>query len=352
MFRRVVIELRRRGHHVEVVEMQRRHAPAVTGLASAYGARRAIATADTVHLELGSNDIEVFWFALGAVLMRRDCVVIAHDYPQLAHVPAAGMLPTSSRWSRALAYRVLSPALDRLLVRTVVRRSAVLVVFGEQARRGWLARGAAHVEIIAHGSDPPAADAVSPSSGESVLFAGFIGPRKGVDILLEAWRRVGPLIDVPLLLAGAPGTADDAWLHELQRTASTMTNPPRFLGDIPDEVAFQSLINRAAIVVLPYRSSSPASGVLIRAMSAGRPVIATLVPAASAIVDGDNAVLVPRGDPQALAEAIRDLWRSPWQRDRLGREAARTAARLFSWRCHVAGLERAYAAARGGITRR
>lgn len=143
VFRRVVLELRSRAHRLEVVDVPLGRIPAVTAIARAYGVRRALASVATVHLELGSNDIEVFWFALAAVLMRPDCVVVAHDYPKLAHVPASGLVPTSSRWLRPIAYRVLSPSLDRLLVRALVRRTGVLVVFGEEAQQAWLAKGVA-----------------------------------------------------------------------------------------------------------------------------------------------------------------------------------------------------------------
>jgi glycosyltransferase involved in cell wall biosynthesis len=345
-FRRAVLELRGRGHEVEVVAVPVGRVPAVTAVVRAVAMRRTLASVATVHLEFGSNDIEVFWFALAAVLMRRDCVVVAHDYPKLAHVPASGLVPLSSRWMRALAYRVLSPALDAILVGLLIRRSGALVVFGEQARAAWLEKGAAHVEVIALGSDSPSERLPPPSRGESILFAGFVSAHKGIDALLEAWQQVNALVDLPLLIAGEAGSPDGDWIRELERRCSQLPNPPRFLGSVPDQRQFQGLVNRAAIVVLPYRFSSPASGVLVKAMSAGRAVIATPVPAAStAIVDGENGVLVAIDDPPSLAAAILDLYRSPQERDRLGAAAARTAVQLFTWTGHVDGLERAYGAA-------
>jgi glycosyltransferase involved in cell wall biosynthesis len=347
VFRRVVLELRGRGYQVEVVAVPLGRVPALNAVARAIAMRRVLRSVATVHLEFGSNDIELFWFALAAVLMRRDCVVVAHDYPKLAHVPASGLVPSSSRCLRALAHRVLSPALDATLVGLLIRRSGALVVFGEQARGAWLAKGAAHVEVIALGSDSPSEPLPAPSRGDSVLFAGFVSPHKGIDALLEAWQQINTIIDLPLLIAGAAGSPDDDWTPELERRSAQLPNPPRFLGPVPDERRFQGLVDRAAIVVLPYRFSSPASGVLVNAMAAGRAVIATPVPATStAIVDGENGVLVPIDDPPRLAAAILDLYRSPEERDRLGVAAARTAAQLFTWTAHVDGLERAYDVAR------
>jgi glycosyltransferase involved in cell wall biosynthesis len=181
-----------------------------------------------------------------------------------------------------------------------------------------------------------------------VLFAGFLGPHKGLDTLLEAWARVNERVQLQLVIAGGTDPIHSPWTRALERRFAGLTNSPRFLGPIPEEGGFQELFDHAAIVVLPYRFSSPASGVLIRAMAAARPVIATPVPAARAtIVHDENGVFVPIDDAEALAEAILALYRAPEERDRLGESAARTMRERYSWERHLEGLERAYATARG-----
>jgi glycosyltransferase involved in cell wall biosynthesis len=150
------------------------------------------------------------------------------------------------------------------------------------------------------------------------------------------------------VIAGGVDPPHAEWLRTLERQFVHLANQPRFLGPILEEEAFQALFDRAAIVVLPYRFSSPASGVLMRAMAAGRPVIATPVRAATAaIVNGENGILVPMDDADALAEALLTLYRAPEERDRLGTSAVRTMAEQFSWQNHVDGLERAYRVAHG-----
>src|SRR5262249_11365323 len=210
-------------------------------------------------------------------------------------------------------FRVLCPLLDRVLIDTVVRRARVLVVFGEEAREGWLSRGARLVEVISHGADTPDGHGLAPSHGESVLFAGFLGPSKGIDTLLEAWAEVSEESSLPLLLAGEP---HDPWFFETCARYAALPNPPQVLGPLAEEAEFQQLINRAALVVLPYRFSSPASGVLVRAMSAGRPVLTTPVPAVNGTIrDGENGVVVPIGDASALAGELVRLCESPEERD-------------------------------------
>ncbi len=312
---------------------------------AAVRARAALRRAATVHIEFGCNDTEVFWFALAATTLRSDCVVVAHDHPRLAHAPGAALTAGAGRLGSAVGYRVLSPLLDRALQRRLIRRAGLLVGFGDQAAEDLSAAGARAVEVIPHGSDPAPAGAPAPSAGESVLFAGFIGPSKGLDVLLAAWGEVGAGLGLPLLIAGAAPPPNDVWLAGLL-AAHPAEPAPQLLGPVPGEAAFQGLVARAAIVVAPYRSSSPASGVIARAMGAGRAIIATPVPAVQGLIrDGESGLLVAPGDARALAEALRRLAGDPDLRDRLGAAAARTAGERLSWDAHLDGLERAYARA-------
>jgi glycosyltransferase involved in cell wall biosynthesis len=299
-----------------------------------------------VHIEFGSNDLETFWFALAAVLLRGDCVVVAHDYPKLINAPAAGLLKKSTRLGRAIAYRVLCPLLDSLLVRMVVRRAGIVVVLGEEAGSGWLDKGARRVAVLMHGGDPVTDNVPVPSQGECVLFAGFLGPGKGVDTLLEAWNLISQRTQLPLIVAGGAGPPNDIWIADLCERFSDEPNGPRFVGPIAAESDLQQLIGSAAVIVLPYRHSSPASGILVRAMCAGRPVVATSVPAAQAAIrDRENGIIVPIDDVDALADALLRLCQSPPERDRLGAAAAETALGMFSWTTYVNRLEKAYTAA-------
>ena len=177
-----------------------------------------------------------------------------------------------------------------------------------------------------------------------MLFAGFLGPSKGVDELLDAWEQVAISDDLPLLIAGdGDGTP---WLEALRARADAMPIPPRWLGAV-DEPHFSSLFAHAAVVVLPYRTSSSASGIVVRALAAGRPIIATRVPAIEGLVhdEVEGRVTAP-GDAPALARALRELLDDPSARDRLGEAALNRARTELSWARHVSELEYAYDEAR------
>lgn len=341
IFRRAVGEMRLAGETVEEMRIPLSPRPGWAGITAAIRFRRSLLAAEIVHVEFGSNDTDVFWFALVASLLRDDVVVVAHDYPKLVNHPGAALGARKGRLGRALAFRVLTLLVDGPATGMLIRRAGVLAAFGPDAEQGWHDRGARRVGRVSLGSDVAAEDAVSPpSEGDYALYAGFMGPSKGVDVLLRAWGQIEQAVELQLVLAGPLG---GPWFHEtIAPLVAAVTRPPEILGEIADEQRFHSLIAGAAIVILPYRSSSPASGVLVRALSAGRPVIVTPMPAMLMVEDGVNGLVVPADDPRALAAAIARLCHRPGERDRLGQAALTTARERFSWEGHVADLRAMY----------
>jgi glycosyltransferase involved in cell wall biosynthesis len=70
------------------------------------------------------------------------------------------------------------------------------------------------------------------------------------------------------------------------------------------------------------------SGVLVDAIAAGRPVIATAFPHAIELLSSGAGIVVPRRDPEALAEAIRAVLTTPGMLNAMAREARRLAPEL------------------------
>lgn len=143
---------------------------------------------------------------------------------------------------------------------------------------------------------------VLPDDRPLLLFAGFVRPYKGLDILLEA---------LPLVLAGRPVhllVAGEFW----QGTAVYQAQIDRLgisgavtLWDayLPNET-LAACLARADVVVLPYRSATQ-SGVIQLAFGQGKPVITTNVGGLAEVVDHERTgLVVPPEDPAALAAAI------------------------------------------------
>lgn len=334
-----------RGWHVARPAIPEDGVPVADALRGVRRAWRLLREADVVHVELGRLNLRLFWFGLFAALVRGNLVLVCHDPPDPVLAPASGLLRTGTRLRDAVGYRLLSPLLDRFLLRLLYRRSALGVTLSAGAAASWA--GPRTRLAVQHGADPPAGGP-SPSRGKEVLFAGYIDPRKGLDLLLDAWERIGSRTDMSLLIVGEATTGNPEVAHYVERQrerSRVMANPPVWFGHV-SPAQLSSLFSGAAVVVLPYRVSNPASGILVRAMVEGRPVVATPVPAArDAIRDGVDGLLVAPEDAPALASALGRLLAEPGLRDRLGQSAAERAASRFTWDRQVDGLERAYALA-------
>lgn len=321
-----------------------KHAAAGIAVRAAWRHRRRLRAADTVHVELGRNSIGAFWFAIAVAVLRRrrDLILVAHDMPHAIRSPGAGLLRTRPGWRDALAYRLIAPATDRLLLAVLRACVAQTVVLSEDAAALAEASGWPGIHVICHGAAPPTQGAPPPSRGRHVLMAGFIGPGKGIDVLAAAWEKT--YTTLPLVIAGGTSRQNQAWADQVRADLDRASSPSRWLGYV-DEETFNELFASAAVVVMPYAASNPVSGVLIRALVEGRPVVATRVPAAvSEITDGENGLLVDVGDGAALAEALNRLLTSPRLRDQLGAAAGERARRRHTWRQHVASLRSIYAA--------
>ena len=173
----------------------------------------------------------------------------------------------------------------------------------------------------------------TPHSGLRLLFVGRLVERKGVHILLDALAR---LPEEPPVYLEVVGDGPEREPLEHRARALGVDGRVSFRGYLPNEALEDSLLRCDALVLPAIRDSKgDVEGlgvVLLEAMGFGHPVIASN---SGGIVDivrpGENGLLVPPGDPAALAAAIETLARDPALVRRLG-DAARDDVRLrFSW---------------------
>lgn len=332
----------RRGWKVSELWLPPDGVPVFVALRAWRGSRVQRRQADIVHVELGKLDLACFWYALLAALAGARVSVTGHDAPEIILHPAAGLIPLRPRVLSTLAYRVLCPLFDRPLVWTLNRLLSTGVVLSDGAVERWRRAGGPRlVGVMPHGAEPRGPQG-PPSEGEGVLMAGFLGPGKGVDVLLAAWSEVAPTAPLPLWIMGSTtdGTGS-GWLRELQSKSAAQPNAPVWLGSVSDD-EWRERFRRAAIVVLPYRVSNPASGPLVKAMVEGRAIIISRVVAADDLIaDGETGVLVAPEDSEELACALSLLLEDLSLRDRLGDAAGRAAADRFTWAGHAAGLDQA-----------
>jgi glycosyltransferase involved in cell wall biosynthesis len=179
----------------------------------------------------------------------------------------------------------------------------------------------------------PSADAgrpgFVPASGEYLMFAGALGPHKGLDVLLGAWAGLDPTI--PLVLVGI----------RRQDTPHHFPDGVMVAEDVPNADVLRAWAH-CTIAVVPSRWPEPFGRVALEAMGAGRPVVGSAVGGlADLVVDGTTGILVPPGDVAALRAAIQQLLTNPGRREEMGMAGRRRAAE-FSASVVIPQVERVY----------
>ena len=156
-----------------------------------------------------------------------------------------------------------------------------------------------------------------PARGEGlvrIVFLGQLVERKGLDVLIEAFSRVGAPAE--LLIAGgdwsAPGYPEHLRTLAHQRGVADRIHFENHRQDVG------AVLSTADIFVLPSRSDArPRS--IIEAMSLGIPVVASDVGGIpSLVLHEQSGLLVPAEDAGALAAALSRLVQSPELREQMG----------------------------------
>jgi glycosyltransferase involved in cell wall biosynthesis len=162
--------------------------------------------------------------------------------------------------------------------------------------------------------------APQPSSGVHALFYGKLSPLHGLETVLAAARMPGV---PPLRLLG------DGQLRQWLDAELARDRPPglEHVSWVPYEQLGGELAS-AAICLGVFGTSEKARRVVpnkvYQAMAVGRPIVTADTPAArETLTDGENAILVPAGDPEALAAAMIRLAGDAELRARLGGNASR-----------------------------
>jgi glycosyltransferase involved in cell wall biosynthesis len=261
---------------------------------------------DLLHLHMPNTS--AFWALLSPSARRVPWIVHWH-----ADIP----LDTRKRGLRA-AYRLYRPWEQALLkrARAIIVTSAPYFEASE-ALRPWREK----VQVIPLGIAPepsalsPQASGLWPSSGLRILAVGRLSYYKGFDVLLRA------LVQVPhaqLVLVGT-GECDSA----LRALATELRIAERvcFAGHV-DDATLAHAYAEADLFCLPSIDRAEAFGlVLLEAMRAGRPVVASAIPGSGVgfvVAQDCTGLLVPPGDASALAAAIQRIAGETGLREQFG----------------------------------
>ena len=237
--------------------------------------RAVVANAGLVHVHFGYRVHDV------AGLVRRrglPLVVSLHGHDVTAH-----------RSNEAAAALALA---DAVVVPSGFLADAAVAAGVERDR----------IEVIPAGVDTDRfAPSPLPDGAPEVVFAGRFVEKKGLDVLLAAWPAVRSTVpDARLRLLGYGPLEDLA--RRAGRDVEVVLEPGH--AEVGDA------IRRARLVVSPSRTAADGDAeslllVNLEAQASGRPVVTTRHGGIPEFVrDGETAILVPEGDPHALAEAM------------------------------------------------
>jgi glycogen(starch) synthase len=322
----------RLGEHARVIRLGLpiRHFRQLYGPQAAVVAPILAARADLVHVHLGEDLAVLPVGAAAARLHRLPLVLTVHT--SLRHTLVVSDLRSAvlktlggpiERWGERSAEAVLTitPRLFRLLVSDGVEED--------------------RVHHIPPGVNPslfegPFEDPFSGVGRPRVLFVGRLAPQKGVRALVEA---AGLLEDesAQVLLVG-----DGPERKALEREAERLGVGRRlhFVGFLAHD-RLPAAMSHADLLVLPSLYEELGT-VLLEAMQAGLPIVASKTGGIPEVAeDGVNGMLVPPGDPEAIARAIDRILADRGLANRLSEEA-QERGKDYDWEVLAGRVLRVY----------
>ena len=307
-----------------------------------------------VHHRIRRDELDDYPRTAEALSVCADVVAIQHefglwggehgesvlDFAAALNVPAIATLHSVPASPTSEQHDVLAELVRRVAATVVMSPSAATLLverYGAEPRR---------IHVIPHGiPDLPLQDAetLKPAVGmagrDLLLSFGLLAPRKGYELVLAA---------LPAIVAARPQTMytilgvthpDIAVTDgEAYRESLVAEVKRRKLGDhvqfvdrFVGRVELTRWLEASDVILAPHTDDGHrASGTLAYAMGAGRAIVSTPHPyALDQLADGAG-VIVPSGDPSALAAAVIELLGDPEARDAIGR-TAHDRSRSMTW---------------------
>jgi glycosyltransferase involved in cell wall biosynthesis len=246
--------------------------------------------------------------------------------------------------------------IDRRMLDRKVAEAAFVATVSHDNRRLILSdcgeRFAPKVHVVRAGVDtelfsPPPSAPAADAGRLRVVCVGTMHEVKGQTHLVEACRLlVSEGVDVRCRLIGG-GPDEPALAAQIARgglEAHVVLAGPRTGPEVAAELRGADVLVAPSVPTRQGRREG-IPVVLMEAMSSGVPVVASAISGIPELVeDGVGGLLVPAGDPRAIADALRRLHADPALRRRLGRGARSRVVSEFDVKASAAELARRFAA--------
>ncbi|MCW2705432.1 MAG: Phosphatidylinositol alpha-mannosyltransferase [Blastococcus sp.] len=326
--------LRGMGHHVEILTPAERE-ESLTDEWITFAGR-------TVPIPYNGSMASVQFGPVSAARVRRwlheghfDVVHVHEPAPpsvsllvcMIAKGPIVATFHTATTRSKFLVAwgPVIRPWLERISGRIAVSDFARRVQVEHLGGDAVIIPNGVHVSAFATGPSLPGY--LRGVDGPTIGFLGrFDEPRKGLPVLLEAMRTVVRKHPGARLLIAGRGDAD-----EVRRLiGDDLRAHVGLLGELTEEDK-AAFLRSVDVYCAPNLLGESFGVVLIEALAAGAPIVASDLDAfARVLEDGDAGVLVRRGDPGALANALCGLLADPARMAELSAGGAGAAA-VYDW---------------------
>jgi phosphatidylinositol alpha-mannosyltransferase len=216
------------------------------------------------------------------------------------------------------------------LLRSVARKVGAWIAVSEAAAEFAAPVVDADIEIVPNGIDVERWSRAEPAddlpNGRRLLWAGRLDPQKGFRIAVSAFARLANELDDLVFVVAGDGRDRDA----LDVLPPAVRARVLMLGAVPN-VGLPRYHAACDVFVAPATGHESFGVVLVEALAAGLPVVATDIPGYREVIrDGVDGLLVPPGDDEAVASAIARVVREPNLAAKLS-SAGRERARRFAW---------------------
>lgn len=285
------------------------------------------------------------------------CFKLRHIKPDLIHEQGFGILGLFCKmftrtsyiiWGQGLRFAEGFTYRERLMAKIILSKASAIIALTQDMKNRMQGICSKNIIVFPNGVDVTRFERISPEKVrqklgidekcKTVLFVGNLRPIKGVEYLIEAMTRVvQEYPETRLVVVGV-----DFQDGRLQRLAQEKNLQERitFTGFIPPDKIPEYMV-AADVFVLPSLSEGFPT-VLLEAMAAGLPIVATKVGGLSEIVtEGENGFLVEPRNSQQLAEKILFLLENEDMRRHLSSNSIEKA-KHYDWSSIVTSLEEVY----------
>lgn len=286
------------------------------------------------------------WAVAATALNSYDVAIIQHEYGIFGGRDGAEVLAVA-RALRVPTIVVLHTVLvtptvhQRAILEELTRICTVVVTMTQTARQRLIEHypvDPSMIRVIPHGAvDNRSGDRYG-SIAPLILTWGLLGQGKGIEWAIEAMTQLRDIRPAPrYCVVGEthPRVVEQYGERYRQGLVSRahrlgVADAVRFDARYLDRVELHRLVRQADVVLLPYDSREQVtSGVLIEAITAGKPVVSTGFPHARELLSSGAGLIVQRQDPTGIATALRRVLTEPGLAAGMAAEASRIAPQLL-----------------------